>query len=146
MVGDGPQKEMILLEKEKYNLDSLIILDLMPKSKLIPLIQSAMVSLVPLKDKPILESSSPNKFFESLAAGVPVIQNTRGWMRKFLDENKVGFTIDANDYKSLVTKLIYLSEMPKHKVASMSARCLEVAKQFDKNILADKMLEKITNN
>jgi glycosyltransferase involved in cell wall biosynthesis len=146
LVGDGQQKQMILDEKKKYDLDNLIILDLMPKSKLIPLIQSSMVSLVPLKDKPILASSSPNKFFESLASGVPIIQNTQGWMKTFLNDNKVGYTIDGNDHKSLVALLIYLSKLPNEELIFMRARCLEIASQFDKNILADKMLSKIISN
>jgi len=119
------------------------MLDLMPKNELIPLIQNALVSLVPLKGTPILDTSSPNKFFESLGAGIFVIQNTNGWMREFLKENEVGSTIDPNDYKALVNELIRLNSLSIQDKLALKNKCVEVAKQFDKKILSTKMINSI---
>jgi len=145
LIGDGQQKEWIKSEVERYHLSNMLIWDLMPKHELVPLVQNAMVSLVPLKGTPVLDTSSPNKFFESLAAGVPVVQNTNGWMRDFLEEHQVGFTIDPNDPLALAECLIQLSGSPE-LLAVMGERGQKVAReQFDKRILADKMLTAIEN-
>src|SRR5690606_11283451 len=113
---------------------------LMSKKELVAYVQNAFVSLVPLKGTPVLDTSSPNKFFESLAAGVPVIQNTQGWMKDFLFEHQVGFTLDPNDPTQLAEKLIWMKDHPED-VAEMGVKGNKVAKAFfDKDYLASKML------
>ena len=115
----------------------------MPKKDLIPLIQNAIVSLVPLKGTPVLDTSSPNKFFESLAAGVPVIQNTQGWMKEFLIQHHVGYTLNPNNENELADLLIDLVDHP-DKLNQMKINAKEIAKkEFDKNYLAEKMLKSI---
>src|SRR5690606_1905323 len=96
-------------------------LGLMPKQELVTYVQQALVSLVPLKGTPVLDTSSPNKFFESLAAGVPVVQNTGGWMKAFLEEHQIGFTISPDDPGALAELLVELSNSP-DRVKEMGKR------------------------
>lgn len=144
LVGDGQQRELIDAEIQKHNLQTLVIWGLMPKKDLVGLIQNAMVSLVPLKGTPVLDTSSPNKFFESLAAGMPVIQNTQGWMKDFLIQHEVGFTLDPNDPVQLAQKIIDL-DTQQDKLEEMGTRAKVLAAQlFDKDYLAQKILDGIT--
>src|SRR5690606_19123707 len=101
LIGEGQQREQLEELAEKESVFNFKRLGLMPKSDLIAYVQNAFVSLVPLKGSPVLDTSSPNKFFESLAAGVPVIQNTQGWMKDFLEEHKVGMTLDPSNPRQL---------------------------------------------
>ncbi|GAB2480926.1 MAG: glycosyltransferase WbuB [Cytophagales bacterium] len=140
LVGEGQQRELIQEEIEKLGLDNLIIWGLMPKNKLVGLIQNACVSLVPLKGTPILDTSSPNKFFESLAAGVPVVQTTNGWMKDFLAQHEVGFTLDPNSAESLVQFVQSLDQREEElKQMGQKAKVL-AAKEFGTPYLAQKML------
>jgi len=144
MIGDGPLKEEIAKNKEALGLDNLLLMDLMPKNKLVSYVQNANVSLVPLSDIPVLNTSSPNKLFESLAAGVPVIQNTSGWIKKLLEVNNVGYTVDANNPVELAELLIHLFENPEiAKIMGERARVL-AANSFNKDHLANKYLEVLT--
>lgn len=140
LVGEGQQRvELQNLAKEN-GIDNFIIYGLMPKENLIPYIQHAMVSMVPLKGTPMLDTSSPNKLFESLAAGVPVVQNTQGWIKDFLEEHKLGYTLDPNNPLQLAEKLIWIDENPE-KMREIGNEASQVAKKyFDKKHLADKML------
>lgn len=141
LIGEGQQREMLEEAALKQNLRNLIRLGLMPKAELVTYVQQALVSLVPLKGTPVLDTSSPNKFFESLAAGVPVVQNTKGWMKEFLDRHKVGFTLDADDAEGLANLLIGLSENDV-MVKEMGARAKAIAAaNFDKDALSERMLE-----
>lgn len=143
IIGEGQQRELIDQAIAEENLTTLVRLGLMPKYKLVPLIQHAMVSLVPLKGSKILDTSSPNKFFESLSAGIPVIQNTQGWMKEFLQENNIGFTLSPNDPDQLADLLIYLKENGE-QLKEMGQRSKEIAsKEFDAEFLARKMLKGI---
>lgn len=140
LIGEGQLKTFIQNEVKRGSIENLIVLDLMPKIRLVEYVKRSMVSLVPLKDVPILNTSSPNKFFESLAAGIPVIQNTKGWMKSFLEEYKVGFTVDGNDPVALADLLMELRDSPEilHRMG-LEARKLAL-KYFDKDYLADRML------
>lgn len=141
LVGDGQLKEKLVKEKELQQLDNLVFMDLMPKEDLVALIQNAMVSLVPLKGTPVLDTSSPNKLYESLAAGVPVIQNTKGWIKELLQANQCGFTVDADNEDELVEKLLLLADQP-DTAKAMGQHGKEIAeKEFDKHLLAAKMLK-----
>jgi glycosyltransferase involved in cell wall biosynthesis len=143
LIGEGKQREELSIKMKENGLNNFIILGLMPKENLVPLIQHAIVSLVPLKETPVLATSSPNKFFESLAAGVPVVQNTNGWMKDFLEVNNVGFTIDSNDASLLADCLIHLDENPAIR-EEIKNNALKIASdEFDKNKLAEKMLSSI---
>jgi glycosyltransferase involved in cell wall biosynthesis len=140
LIGEGKLREELELAAKHKKLTNFFRLGLIPKEQLVPLLQHALVSLVPLKGTPILDTSSPNKFFESLAAGVPVIQNTKGWMKEFLEKHAIGFTIDPNRPDLLAECLIDIDNNPS-LLDSMRPNAMSIAQQeFDKNNLAQKML------
>ncbi|WP_347158199.1 glycosyltransferase family 4 protein [Pontibacter chitinilyticus] len=141
LIGEGQQREELEEKAKREGVTNFIRLDLMPKDKLVGYIQKALVSLVPLKGTPVLDTSSPNKFFESLAAGVPVIQNTQGWMKDFLNEHQVGLTLNPNDPDELAKALIWMKDH-RDEMQHMGTNAHKVAKRFfDKDYLADKMLK-----
>ncbi len=86
-----------------------------------------------------LATFSPNKLFESLATGVPVLITTQELMREFMERSKVGVYVnpDSSDdlYKALNEGKVSLVSDRNHYV--------EVAKKhFDKVQLANTFLEK----
>jgi len=144
-IGDGQLKEKLARRKELEGVDNLILMDLMPKNQLVAIVQNAMVCLAPLKDTPVLNTSSPNKFFESLAAGVAVVQTTNGWMKDFVSEHEVGFTVDPNNAQELANLLIEIDSNPNLQ-DKMGQRAMAIAKlEFDKTILSKRMLSAIEN-
>ncbi|RNL81629.1 glycosyltransferase WbuB [Sinomicrobium pectinilyticum] len=141
LIGEGQQREELESLAEKEGISNFVRLGLMPKKDLVGYIQNAMVSLVPLKGTPVLDTSSPNKFFESLAAGVPVIQNTQGWMKDFLSEHNIGLTLNPDDANELADRLIWMKEHPE-EVTEMGQQASAIAREyFDKDFLANKMLD-----
>ena len=143
LIGDGQLKPEIISIIKKEKLINLIHFDLMPKERLVPFIQNANVSFVPLSPNPILDTSSPNKFFESLAAGVPVIQTTKGWIKDYIEINNVGFNLDGNDSESLSELLIKLKNNPKilDKMKQNSKNC--AVRDFDQITLSDLYLSSL---
>ena len=125
------------------DLNNLLVFDLMPKEDLVVLIQNALVSLVPLADKSVFATSSPNKLYESLAAGVPVIQTTGGWIKDFLKNEEVGITVSPSDPEELGDVLIDLVKNPE-KVHGMKKNARAAAERyFDQNMLSKKMLQAV---
>jgi len=140
LVGDGQQKEELKRAAMGKEINNFVIKDLMAKKDLVAYIQHSMVSLVPLKANPILDTSSPNKFYESLAAGVPVIQTTNGWMKDFLNNHNIGFTIPADASHLLAEWLIKIADN-KVDLFSMKERAKKIAgEHFNKDVLSERML------
>jgi len=141
LIGDGQQKDD--LEQKSKDLKNFHILDLMPKTELVNYIKNAFVSVIPLHNTPMLSTSSPNKLFESMAASVPVIQTTDGWIKNLLEETKSGFSVSPTDEHDMVEKLIYLADHSQ-ETEEMGKNAFEYAViNFDKNILSQKMLTHI---
>ena len=46
---------------------------------------------------PVLETNSPNKFFDGLAAGKLCIVNTKGWLKNLVEKNRCGLFIDPEE-------------------------------------------------
>jgi glycosyltransferase involved in cell wall biosynthesis len=142
LIGQGQQREEIASIISEKELNNIVILDLMPKIDLITFIKKSMISLVPLNPNPIMDTSSPNKLFESLAAGVPVIQTTNGWLKDLISVNNCGYTLPADNPVLLANKLNSLAS-DENLIASLKTNALHAAKNFDKDILADKMISSI---
>ncbi len=144
IIGDGQQRDKIQRSITKQGLDNIVILDLMPKQEMVHWVQHSFCSLVPLLPTPILDTSSPNKLFDSLAAGVPVIQTTNGWIRKFIEENECGLSVDARSPVSLADALIKLAD-DSDLQGKMGRNAQKLAKDvFDRDVLANKMLAGMT--
>ena len=143
LIGDGHQKKELL--KKSEGLNTILFLDLMPKVELVNYIKNALVSLIPLNDTPMLSTSSPNKLFESMAAGIPVIQTTNGWIKKMLQETKSGFTVSPIKEDELFDKLVFLADN-EIDAKDIGKRGFEFARRnFDKNILSKRMIKAIEN-
>ena len=143
LIGDGQQKEMIM--KKSEGLNTILFLGLMPKIELINYVKNALVSLIPLDNTPMLSTSSPNKLFESMAAAVPVIQTTNGWIKEMLEESQSGFTVSPTNEDELFEKLIFLADNETES-KEIGKRGFEFAKRnFDKNILSERMIKAIEN-
>lgn len=142
-IGEGQLKQQLKDRAKNERLTNVTFLDLMPKSALVAYIQHALVSVIPLKPIPVFDTSSPNKLFESMAAGVPVIQTTQGWIKEFITAHQVGFTVDGSIPQQLADALIRLKD-DGVLTNETGRRGAEVAKKFfDKDYLADKMLQSL---
>ncbi|MDB5263042.1 MAG: a-glycosyltransferase-related protein glycosyltransferase family 4 protein [Adhaeribacter sp.] len=55
--------------------------------------------------QPVLETNSPNKFFDSLAAGKLTLVNTKGWLQHLVETHACGFYADPEKPQEFVQKL-----------------------------------------
>lgn len=144
IIGDGQLYLELLGRVKVEEITNLSILHSVPKNELINYYDRAFVSVVPLLDLQLLDTSSPNKLFESLAAGLPIVQTTQGWIKDLLEEHQCGFTINAKQPDALAELLIKLYEDPQ-LCEAMGVRGRELAeKEFDSDKLANNMLNLIT--
>jgi glycosyltransferase involved in cell wall biosynthesis len=92
------------------------------------------------KDVPVLATNSPNKLFDTFAAGRPAIVNMDGWMRRLVEENDAGMYVPAGDSHDLAQKLAWLRAHPE-EVARMGRNARALAeREFDRDKLAARVL------
>ena len=98
--------------------------------------KSVHVGLMVLKNLPEFYNwTSPNKFFDYISSGLPIINNYPGWISNIINENNVGISVKPNDYNAFADALIYLAEnKASYKNKSMNARKLAVKDFSSKKI------------
>jgi glycosyltransferase involved in cell wall biosynthesis len=97
------------------------------KTHLAEFLSDMHLSYVSFRHIPILFSSSPNKFFDSLLSGLPVITNTRGWMYKLLEKYHCGWYANPLIPEDFAKVLEQLKENKNYKEYSLNA--IELAKK-----------------
>lgn len=63
-------------------------------------------SITSFKNLPILATNSPNKLFDSLSAGKPIIVNSAGWTKDMVENDNCGFYVDPEKPEMLADKLL----------------------------------------
>jgi glycosyltransferase involved in cell wall biosynthesis len=93
------------------------------------------------KDVPVLATNSPNKLFDTFAAGRPAIVNMDGWMRQLVEDNDAGLYVRAGDPSDLAEKLAWLRAHPE-EIEQMGRNGRALAERdFDRDLLAGRVLD-----
>ena len=87
---------------------------------------------------PILETGSPNKYFDGLAAGKLIIVNFGGWIREEIEQHQCGIYIDPQKSSDFVTSITpFLMNKPALQQCQQSARILAESR-YSRKQLGDK--------
>lgn len=98
-------------------------------------------SITSFKNLPILATNSPNKLFDSLSAGKPIIVNSAGWTKDLVEKENCGFYVDPDRPEMLADKLLeYKDNTPLLKQWGENARRLSI-EVYDKDILSAQVAE-----
>jgi glycosyltransferase involved in cell wall biosynthesis len=96
--------------------------------------------LTVFKDVPVLATNSPNKLFDTLAAGRPAIVNMDGWMRELVEANQAGVYVRAGDAADLAEKVAWLRDNPAEaRRMGENARAL-AEREFARDDIAERAL------
>jgi glycosyltransferase involved in cell wall biosynthesis len=138
-VGDGGRRPHLEESARRLGLDNLHVLGPLPKQALAGVVGAADVTLTLFAPDPIFETNSPNKFFDSLAAGRPVVINLDGWLRRVVAEARAGLYVPAGDGEALAAALAALADEPA-LVARMAINARLLAeREFARDVLADRL-------
>lgn len=79
------------LKTSYHHLRNCTFLSQLTKTEIRLLLNESDATYTSFLNHKVLESTSPNKFFDSLAAGKLTIVNTGGWLKQIVEENECGF-------------------------------------------------------
>lgn len=135
-VGGGSTEQVLIDEVNLHQLDNVKFLGKFPMKELSEIVNFCDVSLISFLDLPILYTNSPNKLFDSLSAGKPIIVNSAGWTRDIAQQYQCGYYVNPKQPQELVDKILYLKQNPAivKKMGNISRHLAETI--YDKSILA----------
>jgi glycosyltransferase involved in cell wall biosynthesis len=138
VAGDGKSRPH--LETLVVDMPNVQLIGTLPKAEVPRLTRTADALLVLFADKPILATNSPNKFFDGLASGKPMIVNSDGWTRELVETYETGAYFPATDGLALADAIERLADDPAgREQIGENARTLAEA-QFSRDLLAGKVL------
>ena len=103
--GDGAMAEELNRSAKQRQLNNITFAGFMNQVGIREVMNVTDAVFVCYKKVPILETGSPNKYFDGLASGKMVIINFGGWIRSEIEMNGCGLYVDPNDPGNLAVKI-----------------------------------------
>lgn len=140
-IGDGREKERLKSRAGREGLDNCLFFSPMKKSELARLTGRIDCGLMILADVPAFYyGTSPNKFFDYLAAGVPVLNNYPGWLADLIQAHGCGVVVAPGSAETLADGLIRLAGDPA-AAAAMGRNARKLAEvEFSREQLATRFV------
>jgi len=132
LLGFGPMRDQLvaLAAEERFG-GRLHVLDAVPPEDLLGWVFGADVAVMPIQPTTFNNRiGSPNKLWEALAAGVPVVVSDLPEMRRVVLEDPqlpLGATCDPTSAASIAAAIRVIVERPAGERAALRRRCLDAA-------------------
>ncbi len=112
-IGDGKMKPELIRRADEAGLENCIFLDPVPREELARKLASADVGLMILANvEGFHYGTSPNKFFDYISAGLPVIVNYPGWLAALVTEQRSGLAVPPEEPGAFVDAVRELKSNP----------------------------------
>lgn len=106
LVGDGLAKADLMADARRRGLDNVEFRDPIPKQDIPDLLAAADIGLHCLADLPLFRHGvSPNKLYDYMAAGLPVVTNTPGEVAAMVDEAGAGEAVGPREIAAAVARM-----------------------------------------
>ena len=119
VVGDGSHRKN-LYTKTRY-LNNVVLTGWLDHISVSAMLHMASVGLAPYAEEKSVSGSLPNKAFEYMAFGLPILSSHRGDLERLILNEQIGLHYQAGDVDSLIQSLRRLINNP-HERQEMSKR------------------------
>ena len=142
LIGRGQLKPSLIARAQAYGLDNVIFHDPVNKAKLAGLMAGTDIGLQILKNVPAFYyGTSPNKFFDYIASGLPVLNNYPGWLAGLIEQHECGFAIPPDNPAAFADALEKAAD-DRNALKEMGQRGRALAeREFDRAKLADRWVD-----
>jgi len=140
IMGEGSHREYLEQITQEKGLDNVIFIPFGNKASVNEVFSLADLAWISFAHYPVLKTNSPNKFFDAIAAGKPVIINHKGWVYDLMKANHLGIScLPSKLYKTFV-QLEELAENP-GQIQDMARNSRRLAESyFSKEIAVARLI------
>lgn len=136
-IGQGGMRDRLIERCKAEGVDHMTTwLKFIPKSELAELMPRMDAGMMILKNIPgFYYGTSPNKFFDYIASGLPVINNYPGWVADMLKEHDCGRATPPDDAKAFADAAVWMRDH-REECRAMGKRGRKLAEtRFDRKQL-----------
>ncbi len=110
LIGEGNCKKKLQDKAKSFKLTNLIFLESVNKKDLASLIKNSVhCGMMILKNVPAFYNGTcPNKFFDYISGGLPVVINYPGWLSEIIKDEEIGISCDPERPTEFAKALIQL--------------------------------------
>lgn len=142
LIGDGKERPNLEARVLRDSLDNVTFSAPLPKNEIVQVFGASDVCMTIFKNVPILRTCSPNKLFDSLAAGRPILTNMKGWLGDIAVDDQTGVLVEPDNPSDFADRVTWMACHPAELAEfSMNSRKLAFAR-FERGVLA-KQLEAV---
>ncbi|MEL6673998.1 MAG: glycosyltransferase family 4 protein [Bacteroidota bacterium] len=146
LVGSGNEEALLKALAQEKQLQQLKFLPAVSKEAIPAHLAGAQIGISCFAPFPVLQTNSATKFYEYLAAGLPVILNYGGWQAGYLRSHDCGLAVPQGDIQAFGQAIYELSQ-DERRCAEMGTRARQLAlAHFDRQKLAAEMMDKMKVN
>jgi glycosyltransferase involved in cell wall biosynthesis len=129
LMGEGPLKLELEYQIKQNNLQDVVSFQpFVEKDKLLPILARADIGLSLIEDDCINRKYSlPNKFFELISAGTPVLASNISTQQKYVDKYSLGLTVDPENIEAIAEAIQFMLKDESHRKI-WAENCLTAAK------------------
>jgi glycosyltransferase involved in cell wall biosynthesis len=145
LLGDGKEKNALMASAAARELSNVLFLPPIPKIRMPEALAAADACVAILKPIPLYATVYPNKVFDYMAAGRPVILAIPGVIRQVVETAGAGLAVNPGDPSALAQAICNLAD-DRQAGRSMGIRGRRyVEEHFDRPLIAAKMAGIIEN-
>jgi glycosyltransferase involved in cell wall biosynthesis len=146
LIGSGKLKPGLQARASREALDNVVFHDPVNKARLAGLMAATDVGLQVLANVPAFYfGTSPNKFFDYIAASLPVLNNYPGWLADMIRNEGCGFAVPAQNAMAFADALEQAAaDRSALKAMGQRGRALAV-QEFDRLLLANRWVDTLEN-
>jgi glycosyltransferase involved in cell wall biosynthesis len=139
--GDGKRRPALEELARERGVHNVVFSDPLPNKESVAELAAASDACMTIyKDVPILYTCSPNKLFDTFAAGRTAIVNTPGWLRELVEDGEAGVYARPADPAHLAEKVAFLRDHPE-LVERYGRNARKLAEtEFSRDMLAERAL------
>ena len=143
-IGSGAMELEIKRIIYELKIKNVTLIPSVQKDKIVDYISLFDIGIVPLKKVPAYLKVIPSKIFELSAMNKPILLGVDGEIRSIVEKYKAGVFFEPENENDLIDKVNYLYDNRNNlKIYEKGLKLL--SKDFDRQYLADKMLNFIKN-
>lgn len=141
LIGKGKLKDLLKKRAQIEQLDNVIFHDPVSKEKLSGLLAAADLGMQILANVPAFYyGTSPNKFFDYIAAGLPVLNNYPGWLAEMIVKFQCGYVVPPDNPAAFAATLIQAADH-RSELILMGQHARELARlEYNRDLLADRFV------
>lgn len=145
LVGDGKEKSNLLSYSEELGLSNVLFLPPVAKKEMEDIFAASNLCIAILKPVELYKTTYPNKVFDYMAAGRPVLCAIDGVIRKVIEDGKAGIAVPPGDPQKMSEAILQLFHSPDEASRMGQSGRSYVEKYFNRADTANQ-LEVIMNN